>query len=143
MTPLLRLSYKEPRYLQAMIKRWYKALRLSHWTIDIEMADGDDMENRSDEHEVMAEVSRVIPHRRAKIKFNVDLSQVEAEWYVVHELRHLSYAEIEQVFYQAWNDLGGKMSFIHAHGLLMDKLEELCERDAKILLDLTGRRNAN
>lgn len=143
MTPLLRLSYKEPRYLQAMIKRWYRALRLAHWTIDIEMADADQMENRSEDHDVMAEVSRVIPHRRARIRFNQDLCKDDAEWFVVHELRHLNYAEIEQVFYQAWNDLSGRMTYVQAHNLLMDKLEELCERDTKILLDLAGKRNGD
>ena len=140
MMPLLRLSYKEPRYLQTIIKRWYKRLRLSGWTVDTEMVTEDDMENACDDGTVMAEVRRVIPHRRATIRFNAELPKEDAEWFVIHELRHLHYSEIEQVFHQAWNEMSGKATFLTAHKMLMDKLEELCERDAAILLELSRRR---
>lgn len=139
MTPLLRLSYKEPRYLQRYLRKWYRLLRLGHWTVDVEMVDEEQMDNWNEENTIMAEVVSAIPHRRATIRFNQEIGQQDAEWYVVHEYRHLHYAEIEQVFHQAWNELSGKAAFLTAHKMLMDKIEELCERDAAILLEMSRR----
>lgn len=103
------------------------------------MVDEEQMDNINDENTIMAEVVSAIPHRRATIRFNNELGQEDAEWYVVHEYRHLHYAEIEQVFYQAWNELSGKTAYLTAHKMLMDKIEELCERDAATLLSLRKR----